>query len=119
MYAYVYVTIFYYTVRLVAGPTEYEGRVEVYHNGEWGTVCDDYWDLNDAQAVCNELGVGRAIAAKHGSFYEKGSGNIWLDGVNCIGTELTIRYCSHRGWGNHNCGYNQDAGVQCTSGTYI
>ena len=109
---------FCYAVRLVDGPTEYEGRVEVYHNGEWGTVCDNGWDLNDAQVVCNELGGGRAIAAKHGSFYEKSSGNIWLDDVRCIGTELTIRSCSHNRWGSYNCGHSQEAGVQCTSGTF-
>ena len=111
--------MFFSTVHLVNGPTEYEGRVEVYHSGEWGTVCDDGWDLNDAQVVCNELGVGRAIAAKHGAYYEKGGGNIWLDNVNCIGTELAIRNCSHRGWGNYNCDHKKDAGVQCTSGMYI
>ena len=92
--------------------------MEVYQNGEWGTVCDDRWNLNNAQVVCNELGVGRAIAAKRRAFYGQGSGNIWLDNTNCNGTELTIRNCSHRGWGIHNCDHKKDAGVQCISGTF-
>ena len=91
--------------------------MEVYHNGEWGTVCDDGWDLNDAQVVCNELGVGRAIAAIHDAFYGRGSGKIWLNNVACIGTESTIRNCSHSGWKvTRSCNHRQDASVQCTSG---
>ena len=95
--------------------------MEVYHNGEWGTVCDDQWDLNDAQVVCNELGIGRAIAAIISAYkyYGKGSSNIWLDDMNCIGTELSVRNCSHRGWGIHSCNHYQEAGVQCTSGKYV
>ena len=105
-----------FIVRLVDGPTKYEGRVEVYHNGVWGTVCDDGWDLNDAQVVCKELGYGNATAAKHGAFYGLGSGQIWLDDVNCFGNESTIRNCSHRGWGSHNCIHAKDASVKCTEG---
>ena len=103
------------TVRLVNGPTKYEGRVEVYHNGKWGTVCDDGWNFKDAQVVCNELGFGPAIAARSRAYYGKGSGRIWLDNVNCVGTELTIRNCSHRKWGSNNCGHREDAGVKCAS----
>ena len=103
-------------VRLVGGPNKFDGRVEVYYNGEWGTVCDDGWDLNDAQVVCNELGYGTATAAKHWAAYGEGSGPIWLDDVNCVGTESFISYCSHNGWGSHNCDHREDASVNCRPG---
>lgn len=43
-------------VRLVDGSTEYEGRVEVYRDGSWGTVCGSNFDENDANFVCRALG---------------------------------------------------------------
>ena len=110
------IIIYICIVRLVNGSTKYDGRVEVYYNGEWGTVCDDDWDLNDAQVVCSELGLGKATAALRGAFYGQGTGEIWLDNVNCVGNELTIGNCSHRGWGIEDCGHFEDASVNCTAG---
>ena len=100
-------------LRLVNGSTQYEGRVEVYYNGEWGTVCDDGWGLNDAQVVCRQLGFGLAIATR---FYGPGSGQIWLNNLSCTGTELTIEDCSHSGWGIEECSHTEDAGVKCANG---
>ena len=94
--------------------------MEVYYNGEWGTVCGYEWDLNDAQVVCSELNFGNAIFAAQNAFYGQGNGRIWLGNVECVGTERTIGNCSHRGWGAlYYCVHSEDAGVKCVSGTYV
>ena len=93
--------------------------MEVNYNGEWGTVCDDEWDLNDAQVVCSELSLAKGTAAMHDAFYGQGSGQIWLDDVNCVGSELFIGNCSHSGWGSHDCSHDQDASVNCSAGRYV
>ena len=103
-------------VRIVDGPTSYEGRVEVYHNGEWGRVCGEGWGLNDAQVVCRQLGYDLAVGARSTAYHGQGSGQIWLANVNCVGTESTIEDCLHRGWGTEGCTIHYgDAGVHCSS----
>ena len=78
-------------------------------------MCDDGWGLNDAQVVCRELGFIQAINARSQAFYGQGSGTIWLDNVNCVGTEFTIGNYSHNGWGVENCNHGEDASVKCSA----
>ena len=100
---------------MVGGNWGGAGRVEIFHNGAWGTVCDDYWDINDARVVCRELGYPNAVSAPHSARFGQGSGPIWLDNVFCSGNERSIVDCAHNGWGVENCGHGEDASVICSS----
>ena len=91
--------------------------MEVFHNGQWGTICDDNWDINDANVLCHQLGYKYAVRALQGGQVRPGTGKIWLDDVDCTGREESLANCSHTGWGNENCGHSEDAGVEC-SGNY-
>ena len=100
-------------VRLIGGSGSYEGRVEVYYNGQWGTVCDDYFGINEANVVCRQLGYQGATQYYNRAYYGRGSGPIWLDNVQCSGTATSLHNCSSNGIGLHNCGHNEDVGVVC------
>ena len=89
------------------------GRVEVYNNGSWGTVCDDDWDINDGNVACRELGYVRAASVHQSAAYGQGSGPIWMEDVRCTGSEASLSSCSFRGWGNEDCTHSEDASVVC------
>ncbi|XP_025760612.1 deleted in malignant brain tumors 1 protein-like [Oreochromis niloticus] len=102
-------------IRLVgSGSTRCSGRVEIYHNNSWGTVCDDGWDINDAEVVCRQLNCGSALEAPHSAHFGAGTGQIWLDNVTCSGNESSVNECQHSGFGAHNCVHQQEAGVICS-----
>ena len=103
--------------RLVGGSDNSEGRVEIYHDGKWGTVCDDSWDIVDARVVCQSLGFKDATTAKTKAYFGQGSGDIWLDNVECDGTETNLMQCSHRDC-NNCCNHGEDAGVVCSGKLY-
>ena len=100
-------------MRLVDGPKPNEGRVEILHDGHWGTICDDNWDANDADVVCRALNYSGAVSAPKLAAYEQGNGHVWLDNVDCIGNESSIDQCKSNDWGENNCIHAEDAGVFC------
>ncbi|XP_043092886.1 deleted in malignant brain tumors 1 protein-like [Puntigrus tetrazona] len=91
------------------------GRLEVFYNNQWGTVCDNGWNLSDAKVVCREMGCGDAFEAKSGAFFGQGGANIFLSEINCVGTESTLSSCSSKKPGQFNCDHSKDAGVICRS----
>eukprot|EP00058_Branchiostoma_floridae_P005553 XP_002591041.1 hypothetical protein BRAFLDRAFT_69406 [Branchiostoma floridae] len=104
-------------IRLVGGSSSIEGRVEVYHDGQWGTVCDDDFDYYEAMVICRQLGYEDALDARSGAVYGAGSGQIWLDNLACdANSGANIGECTHNGWGTHDCHHSQDAGVLCSNG---
>nr|XP_034327458.1 protein PFC0760c-like isoform X1 [Crassostrea gigas] len=99
-------------IRLTNGGRTY-GRVEVYHNGAWGTVCDDDWDTSDAQVACRMMGLSGGTA-RNEAYYGQGTGTIWLDDLGCTGYEPSLFACRHLTIGSHNCNHGEDAGVSCS-----
>lgn len=96
------------------------GRVEIYADGEWGTVCDDLWTTQNAAVVCRQLGFSFTVkATRHAEFGEGRHLRILLDDVQCEGTEETLLNCQHAGVGQHNCGHQEDAGVICSDSEHV
>ena len=102
-------------LRLLDGPHHCAGHIEVFYSNRWETVCNDHWDLDGANVLCWQLGWGNALPATRDRQFRAGSGPIWLDGVNCMRTEVTLFYCKANDWGKNNCHHGEDAGVVCSS----
>ena len=87
--------------------------MEIQYSGVWGTVCENDWDIEDANVVCQQLGYASAVSISTGASYGKGSGHIWMDRVDCLGHEQKLQDCKFEGWAVGECDHSQDVGVVC------
>ena len=102
----------YSSLRLAGGTDQSNGRVEVFSEGQWSTVCDEEWVFTNAQVICRQLGFGSADPTLFQAFYGEGSGPVLMDDVLCKGTEATFMSCSKSPRQNE-CRHDTDVGVIC------
>lgn len=100
---------------MFGGSGENKERVEIFFGDSWGTICDDDWDINDANVVCHQLGYDHATEAPGSAEFDPGTGTIWMDDVQCHGAEQLLGQCISSGWSNSNCDHTEDASVICSS----
>ena len=119
-------------LRIVNGDQVTTGRLEIYHNNEWGSICDDYGRTcsNFGDVACSQMGFQNCVTV-HSYSGGGGSGTaeqmsyhvpiqppsrIWLDEVNCnADVHSTLSDCGNIGWGNHNCAHGEDVAIQCAN----
>ncbi len=85
----------------------------MYHNAVWGSVCDDQWDISDAQVVCRQLGCGAALRADGNSVFGAGEGVVWLNRVECRGNEIHLWDCPLSLKNHTDCSHKEHAGLTC------
>lgn len=99
-------------IRAVGGKDGCSGRVEIWHRGTWGTLCDNAWDMRDAEVACRQLGCGPALYALGQAAAGEGTGPMWL--MECRGTELSLQDCWAQPGDSGACQHKADAAVHCS-----
>lgn len=92
------------------------GRLEIFHEGEWGSICElnrQSWNDKASTVACRELGFPGFIRRTNTI---RGFGIVWTDSVKCNGTEQSILDCSHFSWLSSTCSHWYDITLQCQTG---
>ncbi|XP_071605728.1 putative DMBT1-like protein [Heliangelus exortis] len=101
-------------LRLVSGEDQCSGRVEVFHDGKWGTVCDDNFATESGNVVCKQLGCGEVVSVLDEAYFGPGTDDIFLSNVQCQGSESQLSDCQNDGWSKHECVHDEDVSVICS-----
>ncbi|KAJ8043107.1 Galectin-3-binding protein B [Holothuria leucospilota] len=99
-------------VRLADGVSNSSGRIEVLHNGEWGTVCEDGWNKSNSDVLCKQLGYQGSVITYKNAFFGEGSGLIWSNELQCTGNESLLSECKSQPL-ELDCNHGQDVGILC------
>ena len=100
-------------IRLSNGSDHLEGVLEVFHDGVWGTVCDDGWDSQEAKVVCRQLSLGTPVFVPL-THIKTELRKVWLDDLFCTGEEAHFFDCRHRDWGENNCNHEENVKLRCS-----
>ncbi|KAI0989689.1 hypothetical protein GJ496_004295 [Pomphorhynchus laevis] len=101
-------------ITLSGGKVPWEGNVQIFYNNTWGSVCQDGFDYPAATVICRQIGYKDAHITFKNSKFPKLADKIWIDGLNCVGTENRLQDCLHAPWGVNDCNPSRVAGVRCT-----
>ena len=110
-----FVNIATHPVRLSDG-TNTSGRVELFFNGRWGTVCNKKFNELSGQVVCRQLNLGSISRIANPGEFPAGQSDqpVWLDEVCCTGNEEWLSACPNSGYGSNDCGHNEDVAIVCS-----
>ncbi|XP_071486158.1 neurotrypsin-like [Diadema antillarum] len=105
-----------YDVRLVDGPSPQAGRVEIFHDNSWGTICDNTWSSTEAEVVCDQLGYDDVDVALE--YFGPGDGDIHINSLSCDGDESSVKNCLYVNFSSTGCNHTEDVGVRCEFTSY-
>ena len=103
-------------LRLKGGKANHEGTVEIKYHGTWGTICNDQWDLDDANVICRQLGFAKAVSLSPGYPITPSAGTQpVITGLRCRGYEVSLGLCVFQSleYVAHRCSHSKDAQVVC------
>ena len=101
----------------MGGVDDTQGRVEICHNSEWGTVCVDSWNNIDGMVACRQLGLSFKAVITDQS-YGQGTRQIWSGSLSCTGSETRLVDCIQNGFDSHKCSRGESAGLVCIARKY-
>ena len=127
-----------YSLRLTGGTILLEGRVEIYYEDSWHTICGADWGMREALTVCRQLGLGSAVESGRwsslveitptpktadtnddggGASPDAGEGkeeDIGIVGVICADSTSSVTNCTVWKMDDGACNHTADAGVVCS-----